>query len=68
MLILAIVALIDLNNNAWLFPYVILLGSIVNILSGFKGMKQNKKGKFSMFGGGILLIIALMIFGGFGGF
>lgn len=68
MLGLVTFALLDLQNKVWLFPYIIMIGAIVNILSGFKAMKQNKRGKISMFGGGILFAIALMIFRGFGGF
>lgn len=68
MLILSIIALLDLHNKAWLFPYIIMIGAIVNMLSGFKSMKQNKKGKLSLFGGVMLFVIALMIFLGFGGF
>ncbi|MFA9377102.1 MAG: hypothetical protein ACERKZ_10165 [Lachnotalea sp.] len=68
MLIVSMIVILDLQNKVWLFPCVIMLGAIINILAGFKSMKQNKKGKLALFGGIILFIIALMIFFGFGGF
>lgn len=68
MLIVAIIVFLDLQNRVWLFPYVIMIGAIVNMMSGLKSMKQNKKGKLSLFSGVMLFVIALLIFGGFGGF
>ncbi|PXV90244.1 hypothetical protein C8E03_105152 [Lachnotalea glycerini] len=68
MLGMSIIALINIENNAVLFPYIILMGAIVNILAGLKRVIQVNKGKIYLFGGIFLFVISLMLFMGFGGF
>jgi hypothetical protein len=68
LVIASIIVLIDVRNNQEFVPYIILLGSIINILSGMKGLKQKNKRKLLLPVGGVLFIMSLMIFLGFGGF
>jgi hypothetical protein len=68
MLGMSIIALINIENNVVLFPYIILMGAIVNILAGLKRVIQVNKGKIYLFGGIFLFVISLMLFMGFGGF
>lgn len=68
LLVLSIIILVDVKQNQEFIPQVILLGSIINILSGIKGLKQKNKRKLLLPVGVILFIMSLMIFLGFGGF
>jgi hypothetical protein len=56
----SVIAFIDINNNVWMLPYIIFIGAIVNMMAGFKSLKQNKKGILLLLGGTILLAIALI--------
>lgn len=68
-LLLSVFAFLDVKGRIVLFPYIILLGSIVNALFGYKEVKQkDKKSKVFFAAAGILFIISLLIFAGVGGF
>lgn len=68
MLVLAIFSFTNMGEYDFLFPYVILIGAIINTLTGIKALKQKTKGKFLLVVSVILFIIASISFLGFGGF
>lgn len=67
-LILSAIFLIDITQHEELVAYIILLGGVVNMLSGIKGLKKNNSGKLLLVISAVLFIMLALIFFGFGGF
>lgn len=68
-LLLSVFTFLDVTERTIFFPYIILLGSIVNALFGYKEVRQkDKKSRVFFAAASILFIVSLLIFAGFGGF
>lgn len=67
-IVTVIIALMDLNNRIMWFPYIMLLGVVVNGITAFKMKKKNNKLWIVLLSTALfLLIMSLALFAGFGG-
>lgn len=68
-ILLGIITFIDLDTNAFLLPYILFIGGVINILNGSKHMIDKKPVGIIFMGAGFVCILGACIsWMGFGGF
>lgn len=68
-IVMVIIALFDLNKRIIWFPYIMLMGTIINAITAYRmKINENKAWIVLMLTAILLFVMALALFAGFGGF
>ena len=60
--VLAVMAFINTDNNKWLFPIIFMMGCVMNLFTGIKAMMTDRKvtGIVSVVAAAVLAVISIM--------
>lgn len=67
--VLAVMAFINTDNNKWLFPIIFMMGGVMNLFTGIKAMMTDRKviGIVSVVAAAVLAVISIMSYIAIGG-
>ncbi len=67
--VLAVMAFINTDNNKWLFPIIFMMGGVMNLFTGIKAMMMDRKvtGIVSVVAAAVLAVISIMSYIAIGG-
>lgn len=67
--VLAVMAFINTDNNKWLFPIIFMVGGVMNLFTGIKAMMTDRKatGIVSVVAAAVLAVISIMSYIAIGG-
>lgn len=67
--ILAVMAFINTDNNKWLFPIIFMMGGVMNLFTGIKALMTDRKmtGVVSIAAFAVLTVISIMSYIAIGG-
>lgn len=67
--VLAVMAFINTDNNKWLFPIIFMMGGVMNLFTGIKAMMtdRNVTGIISVVAAAVLAVISIMSYIAIGG-
>ena len=56
-IVMAVITFINTSANAWMFPFIFLMGTLMNLLTGIKHIMSERKAQ------GIVLLVAAVVLG-----
>ena len=67
--VLAVMAFINTDNNKWLFPIIFMMGGVMNLFTGIKATMTDRKvtGIVSVVAAAVLAVISIMSYIAIGG-
>ena len=67
--VLAVMAFINTDNNKWLFPIIFMMGGVMNLFTGIKAMMTDRKVTciVSVVAAAVLAVISIMSYIAIGG-